>query len=73
MMARSYLYVPADRQEVVAECGRRGADAIILDLEDGVAPGRKDRREICLHRPCGRDRRRRSNYGPGQLATERRR
>ena len=42
MMARSYLYVPADRREVVAKCGRRGADAVILDLEDGVAPGRKD-------------------------------
>ncbi len=47
MMARSYLYVPADRHEVVAKSGRRGADAIILDLEDGVAPGRKDQaREI---------------------------
>jgi citrate lyase subunit beta / citryl-CoA lyase len=47
MMARSYLYVPADRHEVVAKSGQRGADAVILDLEDGVAPGRKDQgREV---------------------------
>lgn len=47
MPARSYLFVPGDKPEVLAKAGRRGADALIVDLEDAVAPGRKsDAREI---------------------------
>lgn len=38
---RSLLYVPADVERFVAKAGTRGADAIILDLEDGVAPANK--------------------------------
>ncbi len=38
MLPRSYLYVPGDDQHKVARAGSRGADAVILDLEDGVAP-----------------------------------
>ena len=34
---RSLLYVPADRERFVAGAAGRGADAVILDLEDGVA------------------------------------
>jgi citrate lyase subunit beta/citryl-CoA lyase len=41
-VARSYLYVPGDRQEMLAEAATRGADALILDLEDAVAPACKD-------------------------------
>lgn len=39
--ARSYLFVPADRPDKFAKALASGADAVILDLEDGVAPERK--------------------------------
>ena len=39
---RSLLYVPAHREKLVTGAHRRGADAIILDLEDGVPEGAKD-------------------------------
>lgn len=38
---RSLLYVPATRDSFVAKAHTRGADAIILDLEDAVAPAEK--------------------------------
>jgi citrate lyase subunit beta / citryl-CoA lyase len=38
---RSLLYVPATRESFVAKAHTRGADAIILDLEDAVAPSEK--------------------------------
>lgn len=41
-MIRSLLYVPADNEKFVAKAHERGADAIILDLEDAVAEARKD-------------------------------
>ncbi|MGZ5271246.1 MAG: aldolase/citrate lyase family protein, partial [Ramlibacter sp.] len=31
------LFVPADAERFLAKAGRRGADALILDLEDAVA------------------------------------
>jgi len=40
---RSLLFVPGHRSEMVAKAARYGADAIILDLEDGVAPDAKGR------------------------------
>ncbi|KKW91095.1 HpcH/HpaI aldolase/citrate lyase family protein [Sphingobium chungbukense] len=46
MKLRSLLFVPADRPERFAKAAASGADAIILDLEDSVAPERK---------PFGRD------------------
>jgi citrate lyase subunit beta/citryl-CoA lyase len=39
---RSLLYVPASAERFVAKAHERGADAVILDLEDGVAPDAKD-------------------------------
>lgn len=42
MMARSYLFVPADRPERYAKALGSGADAVIVDLEDAVAPAAKD-------------------------------
>jgi citrate lyase subunit beta/citryl-CoA lyase len=39
---RSYLYVPADAPGKLAGALRRGADAVIVDLEDAVAPVAKD-------------------------------
>jgi citrate lyase subunit beta / citryl-CoA lyase len=38
---RSYLFVPADRPERVAKAMASGADAVIVDLEDAVAPDAK--------------------------------
>jgi citrate lyase subunit beta / citryl-CoA lyase len=39
---RSLLYVPVSSERFLAKAHERGADAIILDLEDAVAPHRKD-------------------------------
>ena len=41
-VARSHLYVPGDKPEVLAKALGRGADALIVDLEDAVAPASKD-------------------------------
>jgi citrate lyase subunit beta/citryl-CoA lyase len=38
---RSYLFVPADRPERFEKAHGSGADAVIVDLEDAVAPGAK--------------------------------
>ena len=38
---RSYLFVPGDRPERYAKALASGADAIVLDLEDAVAPAAK--------------------------------
>lgn len=37
----SMLFVPADTERFLAKAGQRGADALILDLEDAVARPRK--------------------------------
>ncbi len=51
-LMRSMLFVPGDRPERFAKAAASGADAVILDLEDAVTPGRRPqaRREIasCL-------------------------
>ncbi len=39
---RSHLYVPTDQERLLSKARDRGADALILDLEDAVAPSRKD-------------------------------
>jgi citrate lyase subunit beta/citryl-CoA lyase len=41
MKLRSLLFVPADSDRKFAKADGIGADALILDLEDSVAPGRK--------------------------------
>ncbi|MGE0501159.1 MAG: CoA ester lyase [Rhizobiaceae bacterium] len=38
---RSVLYVPATSADALAKVGARGADTVIVDLEDSVAPDRK--------------------------------
>jgi citrate lyase subunit beta/citryl-CoA lyase len=42
MTARSCLFVPGDRPERFAKALASGAHAVIVDLEDAVAPARKD-------------------------------
>ena len=47
---RSLLYVPANNPRFVARAHTRGADAIILDLEDGVPPAEKAAARAALPR-----------------------
>lgn len=46
---RSYLFVPGARPDRFAKALAAGADAVIIDLEDAVAPGDKDsaRAAVC--------------------------
>jgi citrate lyase subunit beta/citryl-CoA lyase len=47
-MNRSYLFVPADSERKLEKSADVGADALILDLEDSVAPdARPAARELC--------------------------
>lgn len=49
-VACSYLFVPADRPQRYAKALSSGADVVIVDLEDAVAPGSKDvAREALAH------------------------
>ncbi|MBA2811989.1 CoA ester lyase [Streptomyces sp. KM273126] len=38
----TWLYVPGDRPEVVSKALASGADVVVVDLEDAVAPDRKE-------------------------------
>ncbi len=40
--SRSYLYVPGDQRARLQRAAERGADALIVNLEDSVAPSAKD-------------------------------
>ena len=42
MTARSWLFLPANRADRLAKAMGSGADTVILDLEDAVAPDQKD-------------------------------
>ena len=46
--ARSYLFVPANRPERIAKACTSGADAVIVDLEDAVAPDAKEAARAAL-------------------------
>lgn len=56
MKLRSLLFVPADRPERFAKAAASGADALILDLEDSVAPERKDTGRAAVAEWLGGDR-----------------
>jgi citrate lyase subunit beta/citryl-CoA lyase len=47
-MKRSYLFVPGDRPERYAKALAAGADAVIIDLEDAVAPPAKEAARAAL-------------------------
>ncbi len=40
-LRRSLLYIPGDREAMIAKAATRGADGVILNLEDAVAPANK--------------------------------
>lgn len=48
MSPRSYLFVPGDRPERFAKALASGADAVIVDLEDAVAPAAKEAARAAL-------------------------
>ena len=55
-MSRSYLFVPADSKRKLAKASDAGADALILDLEDSVAPdARPAARELAADFVTDRD------------------
>lgn len=45
---RSLLFCPANAERFVSKAHTRGADAIILDLEDSVSPAEKPQARACL-------------------------
>ena len=47
---RSLLYVPVIEERFVAKAHERGADAVILELEDAVAPSEKERARTLVRR-----------------------
>jgi citrate lyase subunit beta/citryl-CoA lyase len=46
--ARSFLFVPGDRPERFDKARNAGADQVIIDLEDAVAPGKKAQARAAL-------------------------
>jgi len=48
LFPRSWLYVPAQRERMVARAATCGADAVIFDLEDAVPAGEKDAARVLL-------------------------
>ena len=60
---RSWLFVPADSERKIARALTSDADAVILDLEDSVAPDRKPAARECL-RDCLGDKGRGGAKGP---------
>ena len=42
-MGRSYLFTPAHQDRLLARAHERGADVVLLDLEDSVPPAEKPR------------------------------
>jgi citrate lyase beta subunit len=51
---RSLLFVPADDAERAERAFDRGADAVFIELEDGVAPAAKeDARSVLVRRAKG--------------------
>src|SRR5579863_3532975 len=54
IVARSYLFAPADRETLLEKVFSAGADAVVLDLEDAVLPSAKSRARLMLTRALNR-------------------
>jgi citrate lyase subunit beta / citryl-CoA lyase len=48
-VSRSFLFVPGDRPDRFAKAAASGADVVVLDLEDAVAPERKEQAREHVH------------------------
>lgn len=55
-LKRSWMFVPGHRQRMIEKALGLGADAIMLDIEDGVAPGEKDTARKLIGEALGRER-----------------
>lgn len=76
-MIRSYLYAPGSSPRIAEKAIRAGADAVVLDLEDAVAPGEKAsaRRAVAqlierARDDCGAELHVRVNHRPGSFDTD---
>ncbi|WP_435318151.1 HpcH/HpaI aldolase/citrate lyase family protein [Haloarchaeobius sp. TZWSO28] len=49
MVRRSVMFSPGDRPELMRKAPNTGADTIVFDLEDAVAPQRKDEAREAVH------------------------
>jgi citrate lyase subunit beta/citryl-CoA lyase len=49
MVRRSVLFTPGDRPEMLRKAPGAGADVVVFDLEDAVAPERKDEARDAVH------------------------
>ena len=47
-LLRSLLFVPATSEKLLHSAARRQADAVVVDLEDGVAAGEKERARVAV-------------------------
>lgn len=55
-LKRSWMFVPGHRQRMIEKALGLGADAVMLDIEDGVAPGEKDTARKLIGEALGRER-----------------
>ncbi|MBI2999346.1 MAG: CoA ester lyase [Deltaproteobacteria bacterium] len=55
-LKRSWMFVPGHRQRMIDKALSLNTDAIMLDIEDGVAPGEKDTARKLIAEALGRER-----------------
>lgn len=55
-LKRSWMFVPGHRQKMIDKALGLNADAVMLDIEDGVAPGEKDSARKLIGEALGRGR-----------------
>ena len=54
-LKRSWMFVPGHRQRMIDKSFGLNADAIMLDIEDGVAPNEKDAARKNIAESLGRE------------------
>jgi len=54
-LKRSWMFVPGHREKMIDKALGLNADAIMLDIEDGVAPSEKDTARKCIAEALGRE------------------
>ncbi|MBI1994575.1 MAG: CoA ester lyase, partial [Deltaproteobacteria bacterium] len=55
-LKRSWMFVPGHRQRMIDKALGLNADAIMLDIEDGVAPSEKDNARKLIGEALGQER-----------------
>src|ERR1043166_5128024 len=54
-LRRSWMFVPGHREKMIDKALGLNADAIMLDIEDGVAPSEKETARKCIGEALGRE------------------